>query len=95
MWDFHEASVMASSYYDLPQPLRWFSGDIGLHHLHHLSCRIPNYRLKPCLAEIPALQSLNRIGLKDSLGCLRFTLWDETAQRLVPFKGLKRRPVPA
>lgn len=95
VWDFHEASVMASSYYDLPQPLRWFSGDIGLHHLHHLSCRIPNYRLKPCLAEIPALQSLNRIGLKDSLGCLRFTLWDETAQRLVPFKGLKRRPVPA
>ncbi len=89
-WDFHEASVMASSFYDLPQPLRWFSGDIGIHHIHHLSCRIPNYRLGACLADIPALQTLNRISFRDSLSCLRLTLWDESAQRLISFKSLRR-----
>ncbi len=94
-WSFQEASVMASSYYDLPQPLRWFSGNIGIHHIHHLSCRIPNYRLGACLDEIPALKSINRIGLRDSLACLRLTLWDENAQRLIPFKGLRQARLPA
>ncbi|MEX2451502.1 MAG: fatty acid desaturase [Rhodospirillales bacterium] len=89
-WDFYEASIRASSYYDLPQPLRWFSGNIGLHHIHHLSCRIPNYRLGACLRDIPALQNLNRIGLRDSFSTLRLALWDETAQRLIPFKTLRR-----
>ena len=89
-WDFHEASVLASSFYDLPQPLRWFSGNIGIHHIHHLSCRIPNYRLRACLADIPALQALNRISLRDSFSCLRLTLWDESAQRLISFKNLRR-----
>jgi len=89
-WDLHEASVMSSSFYDLPQPLRWFSGNIGIHHIHHLSCRIPNYRLAACLADIPALQTLNRIGLRDSLSCLRLALWDESAQRLISFKCLRR-----
>ncbi len=89
-WGFQEASVMASSYYDLPQPLRWFSGNIGIHHIHHLCCRIPNYRLGACLAEIPALKTLNRIGLRDSLACLRLALWDEAAQRLISFRTLRR-----
>jgi omega-6 fatty acid desaturase (delta-12 desaturase) len=89
-WDFHEASVMASSFYDLPQPLRWFSGNIGIHHIHHLSCRIPNYRLGKCLAEIPALQTLNRIGLRDSLACLCLALWDESAQRLISFRKFRQ-----
>lgn len=89
-WDFHEASVMASSFYDLPQPLRWFSGNIGIHHIHHLSSRIPNYRLGDCLADIPALQTLNRIGLRGSLSCLRLALWDENARRLISFKSLRR-----
>ena len=91
-WRLHEASVMASSFYDLPQPLRWFSGNIGIHHIHHLSCRIPNYRLGACLADIPALQTLNRIGFRDSLSCLRLALWDESAQRLISFKSLRRAP---
>ena len=89
-WGFQEASVMASSYYDLPQPLRWFSGNIGIHHIHHLCCRIPNYRLGACLAEIPALKTLNRIGLRDSLACLRLALWDEATQRLISFRTLRR-----
>ncbi|MEX1035924.1 MAG: fatty acid desaturase [Sneathiella sp.] len=94
-WNIHEASVMASSYFDLPQPLRWFSGNIGIHHIHHLSCRIPNYRLGACLAEIPALQSINRISLRDSLSCLRLALWDENTQRLISFKSLRKLTAPA
>lgn len=89
-WNIHEASVMASSYYDLPQPLRWFSGNIGIHHIHHLSCRIPNYRLGACLAELPALKSLNRISLRESFACLRLALWDENTQRLVSFKCVRK-----
>lgn len=94
-WDFHEASVMASSYYDLPKPLRWLSGSIGIHHIHHLSCRIPNYRLSACLNDIPALKTVNRIGLRESLACLRGALWDEATERLVPFKALRHAPEPA
>lgn len=90
-WEFHEASVMASSFYDLPQPLRWLSGNIGIHHLHHLSCRIPSYRLGACLAEIPALQRLNRIGLRESLAGLNLTLWDENTERLISFRCLRRK----
>ena len=89
-WGFHEASVMASSYYDLPQPLRWISANIGIHHIHHLSSRIPNYRLGDCLADIPALKTVNRISLRDSLSCLRLALWDESAERMISFKDLSR-----
>ncbi|MEQ9491756.1 MAG: fatty acid desaturase [Alphaproteobacteria bacterium] len=89
-WSHNEAAVMASSYYDLPQPLRWFSGNIGIHHIHHLSARIPNYRLGACLADIPDLQTHNRIGLRDSLDCLRLALWDEDQQRLISFKSLRQ-----
>lgn len=88
-WEFHEASVMASSFYDLPKPLAWLTGHIGIHHIHHLSCRIPNYRLNACLDDLPALKSVNRIGLRASLSCLRLSLWDETTQRLIPFGGTR------
>ena len=81
---------MSSSLYALPQPLRWLSANIGIHHLHHLSSRIPSYRLAACLADIPALQTLNRIGLRDSLACLRFALWDENAQRMISFRRLRQ-----
>lgn len=90
-WGFHEASVKASTYYQLPALLRWFSGNIGIHHVHHLSCRIPNYRLPACLKEIPALQTLNRIGLRKSLGCFRLALWDEASQRLISFRSYRRQ----
>ena len=89
-WDFHESAVMASSYYALPQPFRWLSANIGIHHVHHLSSRIPSYRLADCLSGIPALQALNRIGLRDSLTCLRLALWDETAERLISFRCMRR-----
>lgn len=89
-WDFFEASVMASSFYDLPKPLEWLTGHIGLHHIHHLSCRIPNYRLRACLDDLPVLKTINRIGIRDSLSCFRLALWDEATQRLIPFRELTR-----
>lgn len=94
-WDFHEASVMASSFYDLPKPLAWLTGHIGLHHIHHLSSRIPNYRLRACLEDLPAMKAVNRIGLRDSLACFRLALWDEATQRLVPFGDVSEVSAPA
>ena len=90
-WDFHEASVMASSFYDLPLPIRRsrIPPKRTRPHASPSSSRIPNYRLGACLADIPALQTLNRIGLRDSLSCLRLALWDEDAQRLISFKSLR------
>jgi acyl-lipid omega-6 desaturase (Delta-12 desaturase) len=90
-WDFHEAAILGSSHYHLPQPLRWLTADIGIHHIHHLSSRIPNYRLAECLAENAELQrSVRRITLRESFGCLRLGLWDEQTGRLVRFSALKR-----
>lgn len=71
------------------------SGNIGIHHIHHLSNRIPNYRLGACLADIPALRTLNRIGLRESLSCIRLALWDEGTQRLISFKNLRHMQVAA
>ena len=89
-WDFHESAVRGSSYYDLPQPLRWLTADIGIHHIHHLSSRIPNYRLRECLDANAELRAVGRITLRDSYACLRLALWDEAAGRLVRFNTLPR-----
>jgi len=89
-WDFYAASVLASSFYDLPKLLNWFTGCIGIHHIHHLSNRIPNYRLSACLNDMPELRQVNRIGLRDSLSCFKLALWDEARQRLISFRTLTR-----
>lgn len=88
-WDYHDAAVIGSSYYDLPAILHWFTGNIGLHHIHHLSAKIPNYRLQACLKDNPALQKINRITLLESLKCARLALWDETRMKLISFRDLK------
>jgi omega-6 fatty acid desaturase (delta-12 desaturase) len=93
-WDFQVAAVLGSSYYDLPRPLQWFTGNIGLHHIHHLCSLIPNYKLQACIDTSPELQSLNRLTLLDSLRCTRLALWDEASRRLVSF-GEARRTMPA
>lgn len=85
-WNFSEAAVMSSSYYDLPPVLQWFTGNIGLHHIHHLCAAIPNYRLQECLDSHPDLPQINRLGIRDSLQCLRWRLWDETRGRMVTFR---------
>ena len=85
-WSPNAAALHGSSYYDLPGPLRWLTANIGLHHLHHLSSRIPFYRLPAVLREWPELGNVQRLTIRESLGCVRLTLWDETNQRLVSFR---------
>lgn len=84
-WDFTQASLAGSSYLELPALLRWLTGDIGIHHIHHLSTRIPNYRLRACLLENPELLATTRLTLRDGLRCLRLKLWDEVRGQLVGF----------
>ena len=73
--------------YDLPRVLHWLTCHIGLHHLHHLSSRIPNYRLRECLEQHPELQRARRLSLRESLGCARLALWCEERRQLVSFKA--------
>lgn len=87
-WSFQVAALHGSSFYDLHPVLNWFTGNIGLHHIHHLNSTIPNYRLKDCLDSAPELGAINRITLRDSLQCARLKLWDEDRRRLISFDEL-------
>jgi acyl-lipid omega-6 desaturase (Delta-12 desaturase) len=84
-WDVIRASMEGSSFYQLPPVLRWFSSNIGYHHVHHLRPRIPNYRLKECYDAIPELQGKAPLTLKKSLSSIRLKLWDEEHKILVGF----------
>jgi acyl-lipid omega-6 desaturase (Delta-12 desaturase) len=86
-WTVHEAALHGSSHYDLPTVMRWFTANIGVHHVHHLCCRIPFYRLDRVLRDNPEL-SAGRITLLDSLGCVRLALWDEQHKRMISFRHL-------
>jgi len=89
-WDFHVASLSGSSYFKLPPVLQWFSGNIGLHHVHHLSSRVPNYQLQACLEAAPELDRITKvISLRESVGCWRLALWDERRRLLVSFRDLQ------
>ena len=85
-WTLHEAALHGSSHYDLPPLLRWFTANIGVHHVHHLNSRIPFYRLGEVLRDNPQLEAVGRLTLRDSFRCVRLALWDETRQRLVGFR---------
>ncbi len=89
-WDPLRAALQGSSFYKLPKVLQWFSGNIGLHHIHHIRPRIPNYNLQRCLDAFPALQGVEPLTLWRSLKSLRLHLWDEASQRMVGFRDLKR-----
>jgi acyl-lipid omega-6 desaturase (Delta-12 desaturase) len=89
-WNASEAALLGSSYYALPTVLPWFTANIGIHHVHHLSSRIPYYRLPDALRDYPALRGPNRINLLQSLNCPRLALWDEASQRLVSLKEFDR-----
>jgi omega-6 fatty acid desaturase (delta-12 desaturase) len=88
VWDPINAALKGSSYYKLPKVLQWCSGNIGLHHIHHLRPRIPNYSLQRCYDAIPAMQEVQPLGFLESLKSLRMNLYDETQQRLVSFRSL-------
>ena len=90
-WNLHEVALHGSSYYDLPIVLRWFTANIGMHHIHHLCSRIPYYRLPLVLRHHPDLGGIGRLTLAESLGCVRLALWDENQQRLVSFNDARRR----
>ena len=85
-WTFHAGALAGSSHLDLPPVLRWFTADIGVHHIHHLSARIPSYRLGQVLRDHPELRGVNRLTVWDSLRGMHLALWDEDAKRLVSFR---------
>jgi omega-6 fatty acid desaturase (delta-12 desaturase) len=89
-WDARHAAIVGSSFYDLPPVMRWFTANIGYHHIHHLSPRIPNYFLRAAHEAAPDMPGLRRLGLRDSLSCARLKLWDEALGRMVDFKGANR-----
>jgi len=84
-WSVTAAALQGASYYRLPRPLEWLTASIGYHHIHHLASRIPNYRLRDCFHDIPALQQVTVIGLVDSLHCSRLALWCGERQCLLSF----------
>jgi omega-6 fatty acid desaturase (delta-12 desaturase) len=84
-WLAQSAAMVGSSFYDLPRIAHWFTGNIGYHHIHHLSSRVPNYRLRECFESSPELQKAPRLTVWSSLRCAGLKLWDEDQQRMVGF----------
>jgi omega-6 fatty acid desaturase (delta-12 desaturase) len=91
-WDYVTAALKGSSFYKLPKVLQWFTGNIGYHHIHHLSPRIPNYYLEKCHNENPMFQEIEPVTLRGSLKSLKFRLWDEKQRILVGFDHLRGQP---
>ena len=88
-WSFFDAALSGSSYLHLPQPMRWFTGNIGVHHVHHLASQIPFYRLPEVLKAYPDLQDFNRFRVGQTWRALTLALWDEGQQKLVTFREAK------
>ncbi len=90
-WDYVSAAMEGSSFYRLPRMLQWFSGNIGFHHIHHLSARIPNYNLEACHYSDPMFQQVKAVTFGDSLRCFGYHLWDEESKRIISFRRLSKR----
>jgi omega-6 fatty acid desaturase (delta-12 desaturase) len=84
-WEPLRAAMEGSSFYKLPALPRWFSSNIGYHHVHHLNPGIPNYYLKKCYDAVPALQAKAPLTIVKSLSCVRLKMWDEERQEMVSF----------
>jgi len=93
-WDYTAAALKGSSFYKLPRVLQWFSGNIGYHHIHHLSSRIPNYNLERCHKAHLMFQNVKPLTLFSSLKSFTYRLWDEQRKKLVGFRHVRelRRP---
>jgi omega-6 fatty acid desaturase (delta-12 desaturase) len=87
-WTVHQGALHGSSHYDLPPVLRWFTANIGVHHVHHLCSRIPYYRLPNVLRDHPELANVGRITLREGFACVNLVLWDEQSRRLISFRDL-------
>lgn len=90
-WEFFKAGVTGSSFYKLPAILNWFTGNIGYHHIHHLSPRIPNYKLQQAYRENQIFQEVKPLTFWRSLKSLQYRLWDEERKMLVGFNVLRNR----
>lgn len=88
-WNYKNIALQGCSYFKLPKVLQWFTGNIGFHHIHHLSPRIPNYKLPVCFKENPIFQDIKPITFFSSLRSLRLRLWDEERKKLVGFNVLR------
>jgi len=89
-WDYATAAVAGSSYFRLPKVLQWFTGNIGFHHVHHLSPKIPNYQLERCHRENPTFQKVTTLTIGQSLRTLGLKLFDEESGRMVGFRHLRK-----
>ncbi|WP_053363637.1 fatty acid desaturase [Bacillus sp. FJAT-27251] len=89
-WEYVKAAVEGSSFYKLPKLLQWLTGNIGFHHVHHLSPRVPNYKLEEVHENTVPLQNVPTITLAASLGAIKFKLWDEEGKKFVTFAHLKK-----
>ena len=85
-WQVHDAALEGSSHYQLPAPLQWITGNIGVHHVHHLYSRIPFYRLTEVLRDHRALAEAQKLSIRESLACVKLNLWDEKTRKLVSFR---------
>lgn len=92
-WNMHEAALHGSSHYDLPAVLRWFTANIGMHHVHHLCSRIPYYRLPRALRDYPELKNISRLTLLQSFRCVPLALWDESRRKLISFREMRRQAI--
>jgi omega-6 fatty acid desaturase (delta-12 desaturase) len=89
-WNYYAAGLEGASHLRMPKLLQWCTANIGLHHIHHVASRIPNYRLQQCYDADPALQTVTTLTLPQSVRTLRLTLWDEDEKKLVGFRELRR-----
>ena len=89
-WNYADAALQGSSYLKLNPVLRFFTGNIGLHHVHHLNARIPNYNLKRAHDENPVFHSVPTLSLRDAMRAVRLKLWDENASQMVGFPATSR-----
>lgn len=87
-WNYVDAALHGSSHLQLPTPLNWFTGNIGLHHVHHVAPRIPNYRLRRCHDDNALFHQSPTVTLWSGTAALRLALWDEDRQRLVRFRDV-------
>ncbi|PEA21866.1 fatty acid desaturase [Bacillus cereus] len=88
-WEYVKAAVEGSSFYKLPKILQFLTGNIGFHHVHHLSPRVPNYKLEEAHNNTLPLKNVPTITLATSLRSIRFRLWDEQSNNFVTFKDVK------
>jgi len=88
-WDYTDAALRGSSHLELPRLLQFFTGNIGLHHVHHLNARIPNYNLERAHRENPVFHQVPTLSLRDGLRAVNLKLWDQESRKLVAFSGAR------